>query len=98
MSLRVKGRSCVIDVLLIAALAVAGPIPAFATETHQFDVPAEDAPTAIRDFASQAHVQILVAGENVKEKYLHAVSGKFSTEQGLRVLLADSGLSPQYVG
>src|SRR6267154_1714891 len=98
MSLRVKGRSRVIDLLLIAALAAAGPIPAFAAETHQFYVPAEDAPTAIRDFASQAHVQILVAGENVREKHLHPVSGEFSTEQGLRILLADSGLSPQYVG
>jgi iron complex outermembrane recepter protein len=98
MNLRVRGRSRVIDVLLIAALAVAGPIPAFATETHQFDVPAEDAPTAIRDFASQAHVQILVAGENVSEKRLHPVAGEFSTEEGLRLLLADSGLSPQYVG
>jgi outer membrane receptor protein involved in Fe transport len=98
MNLRVRGRSRVIDVLLIATLAVAGAIPAFATETHYFDVPAEDAPTAIRDFASQAHVQILVAGENVKEKHLHAVSGEFSTEQGLRLLLTDSGLSPQYIG
>ena len=98
MSLRVRGRSRVIDVLLIAALAVAGTIPAFAAETHQFNVPAEDAPTAIRDFASQAHVQILVAGENVKEKHLHPVSGEFSTDQGLRLLLADSGLNPQYVG
>jgi iron complex outermembrane recepter protein len=98
MSIRVRGRSRVIDILLIAALAVAGPIPAFATETHQFDVPAEDAPTAIRDFASQAHVQILVAGENVSEKRFHPVAGEFSTEEGLRLLLADSGLSPQYVG
>jgi iron complex outermembrane recepter protein len=98
MNLRVRGRSRVIEVLLVAALAVARTMPAFATETHQFDVPAEDAPTAIRDFASQAHVQILVAGENVKEKSLHTVSGEFSTEQGLRLLLADSGLSPQYVG
>jgi hypothetical protein len=88
MNLRVGGRSRVIDVLLIAALA-AGPIPVFATETHQFDVPAEDAPSAIRDFASQAHVQILVAGENVSEKRLHPVAGEFSTEEGLRLLLAD---------
>jgi iron complex outermembrane recepter protein len=98
MSLQVRGRFRVIDVLLIAALAVAGTIPAFATEMHQFDVPSEDASSAIRDFASQAHVQILVAGENVMEKHLHPVSGEFSTEQGLRLLLADSGLSPQYVG
>jgi iron complex outermembrane recepter protein len=98
MSLRVKGRSHVIDLLLIAALATAGPIPAFAAETHRFDVPAEDATKAIRDFASQAHVQILVDGERVKEKRLHPVLGEFSTEQGLRLLLADSGLSPRYIG
>jgi iron complex outermembrane recepter protein len=98
MNLRVRGLFCVFDLLLIAALAVAGPSPAFATETHQFDVPTEDAPTAIRDFASQAHVQILVAGENVKEKHLRPVSGEYSTEQGLRLLLADSGLIAQYVG
>jgi iron complex outermembrane receptor protein len=98
MGFGVKGRSCVIDILLVAALAVAGPIPAFAAETHQFDVPDEEAPAAIRDFASQARVQILVAGENVKEKHLHAVTGKLSTDQGLKILLADSGLSPQYVG
>ena len=98
MGFGVKGRSHVIDILLIATLAVAGPIPAFAAETHQFNVPAEDAPAAIREFASQAHVQILVAGENVKEKHLHAVSGDLSTDQGLQILLADSGLSPRYVG
>src|ERR1700722_7920152 len=98
MCLLVWGRLRVIDVLLIAALAVAGSMPAFATETHLFDVPAEDAPTAIRDFASQAHVQILVAGENVKEKHLHAVTGEFSTEEGLRLLLVDSGLTPHYTG
>jgi len=75
----------------------AGSIPAFATETHRFEVPDEDATAAIRDFASQAHVQILVAGDNVKEKHLHALSGEFSTDQGLRILLADSGLTPQYI-
>jgi len=94
---RINGRSYMIEILLIA-LATAGPIPAFATEMHQFDVPAEDASLAIRDFASQAHVQILVAGESVAQRHLHPVNGEYSTDQGLRLLLADSGLSPKYVG
>jgi iron complex outermembrane recepter protein len=98
MGFGIKGWLCVISSSLIAALAVAGPLPAFATETHQFNVPVEEAPAAISDFASQARVQILVAGENVREKHLHAVSGELSTDQGLRILLADSGLSPRYVG
>src|SRR3569832_1416584 len=97
MSFGVKGRSPVIELLLTAELVLAGA-PAFATETHRFDIPVEEAPAAIKVFASQAQVQILVAGENVKDKHLHAVSGDYSTEQGLQLLLADSGLTPQYVG
>src|SRR5690242_6919835 len=97
MSLGAKVRSPVIETLIAAGLAVSSG-PAFATETHRFDIPVQDAPSAIRDFASQAQVQILVAGENVKEKRLHAVSGELSTEQGLQELLDGSGLTPQYVG
>ena len=92
-----KGRSHVFETLLIA-LTAAGSLPAFATETHEFNVPAEAGLDAIRDFASQANVQILVAGENIKDKHLSAVSGEYSTDQGLHILLADSGLTPQYLG
>jgi len=60
-------------------------------------VPDEDATAAIRDFASQPTCKFFVAGDNVKEKHLHALSGEFSTDQGLRILLADSGLTPQYI-
>src|SRR5882757_814202 len=97
MSFGARARLPVIELLIGAAVALA-QVPAFATETHQFDIPVQAAPSAIRVFASQARVQILVAGENVKDKHLHAVSGEFSTEQGLRLLLADSGLTPQFVG
>ena len=98
MTADVKARSRVIEIVLTVALAASGALPAFAIETHRFDVPSEEAPAAILDFAAQANVQILVAGENVKDKQLHAVSGELSTEQGLQVLLADSGLTPHYVG
>ncbi|MBS0416107.1 MAG: TonB-dependent receptor [Proteobacteria bacterium] len=97
MSFGVRTRLTVIELLIGAGLVLAN-LPAFATETHRFDVPDQEAPSAIRVFATQARVQILVAGENVKNKHLHAVSGEFSTEQGLRLLLADSGLTPQFVG
>jgi iron complex outermembrane receptor protein len=92
-----RARSRVFDVLLMGALAVQATLPAFAVQVHRFDVPVEDAPAAIRDFASQAQVQILVAGENIRDKQLHAVSGEYSIERGLQLLLADSGLRQQYV-
>jgi len=93
-----QARSRVIELIVVAALSASAALPAFASEVHRFDIPAEEAPAAIRDFAAQAHVQILVAGEKVKGKRLHSVSGSLSTDQGLQQLLQGSGLVPQYVG
>lgn len=98
MRLSGKRSSRLLEILLIAAWASSSVIPAFADEMHQFNVPAEPASAAIRDFASQAKVEILVAGESVQNKRLHAVTGELSTAQGLKILLADSGLAPRYVG
>ena len=91
-------RSRVAELLILALLAASGALPAFALEVHRFDIPEGDAAVAIRDFGEQAHVQILVAGEAVKGKTLHAVTGNLSTEDGLNALLSGSGLTHQYVG
>src|SRR5262249_51780415 len=98
MGRQIKRRRRVIELLLSAGLAGAGELPAFASEMHNFNVPAEDAQAAMRDFASQAHVQILADGEKVKDRRFHAVSGQFSTDEGLHLLLADSGLAARYMG
>lgn len=95
---RMKFRTRVLGIVLVATLASRGVGLAAALDTIRFNVPAEEAPAAIRDFAAQANVQILVAAENIKGKHLNAVAGELSTEQGLRLLLAGSGLTPQYVG
>jgi hypothetical protein len=94
----VKMRTRVIELLLVATLVSRGVGLAVASDTIRFNIPAEEAPAAIRDFASQANVQIIVAGESVNGKRLHAVAGELSTEEALRILLAGSGLIPRYVG
>lgn len=91
-------RSRVGELILMAVLATSGSLPAFAVEVHRFDIPEEGAAAAIRDFGVQAHVQILVAGEAVNGKKLHAVAGELSTEDGINALLNGSGLTHQYVG
>lgn len=90
--------SRVINLVALAASAVLSGLPAFAMETHRFDIPEESASAAIRDFGTQAHVQVLVAGEYVKSKKFHAVSGNLSTEQALDRMLEGSGLTHKYVG
>src|SRR6185312_10110321 len=90
--------SAVLSVLFATALIWATPAPAFASELHRFDIPEQMAPEAIDAFASQANVQILVAGEKVKDKPLAALSGEYTIQEGLSRLLADSGLAVRYVG
>src|SRR5687768_6144003 len=93
-----QARRRMVEFVVAVALAVSASLPSFASEIHGFEIPAKDASSAIRDFGSQARVQILVAGEHVRGKQLHPVSGEFSTDEGLKILLADSGLTAQYVG
>jgi iron complex outermembrane recepter protein len=90
--------SFLMAVFLVAGLASANAAPDFASEQHRFDVAATEARAAIREFAAQAKVQIMVAGENVDRAKLNPVTGDFSTEEGLRILLAQSGLQARYVG
>lgn len=91
-------RAHVIALLLAAGLATASATPAFASEQHRFDVPATEARAAIREFAAQAKVQVMVDGDNVARAKLNPVSGDFSTEEGLKILLAQSGLRVRYIG
>lgn len=93
-----RTRLRMVEFVLMAVLASTSALPAFAIEVHRFDIPEEEAAAAIRDFGVQAHVQILVAGEAVSGKKLHAVTGELSTEDGLKRLLIGSGLTHQYVG
>jgi len=92
------GRRVKVSGVLIASILLAQAVPSFATEIHQFDIPAKPAIEAVNDFASQAHVQILVDANNVKGKQLRPVFGEYSTDAGLKLLLTDSGLKPQYIG
>lgn len=85
--------------ILTTLLLQAGlTLPAFAQEVHRFDINTTDAATAIHEFGSQADVQILVAAEALNGKHLNKVHGNLSTADALIKLLADTGLSHQYVG
>ncbi|MBL8270574.1 TonB-dependent receptor domain-containing protein, partial [Steroidobacter sp.] len=87
-----------IGILSATVLTATYALPAFALETHEFNIPAQVAAEAIDDFSNQAHVQILVAGDKIKGKQLRALLGAYSTQDGLTLLLEDTGLRPQYVG
>ena len=83
--------------LLVALLAANTAVPAYAQEAREFRVAAADSATAIQDFAEQSGVQILATVDTVKDKHLNAVNGHHSTDEGLRMLLAGTGLTHRYV-
>ena len=74
-----------------AIVAVAAASPAMAQERN-FDVPAQDAARAIPEFARQAGIQIVASGVTTRGKATNAVHGTMSVSEGLRVLLAGTGL------
>lgn len=84
--------------ILAAVLAAAQPVPAFAEEPHQFEITTTEAARAIQEFGMQAGVQIFASAEQLSGKNLHEVTGTLSTDAGLRVLLAGTGLAHRYVG
>ena len=85
---------------IVAALFLQAGVnlPLFAQELHRFDVTGADAAKAIHQFGNQSGVQIVASAEALDGKRLNSVSGELSTDEGLRKLLADTGLSHQYVG
>lgn len=78
---------------LMAGIALATP-PAQARD-RGFDIPAGPAAKAIRTFAQQADIQILVGGDAVKGRTTRALQGHMPARAALERLLAGSGLQVQ---
>jgi outer membrane receptor protein involved in Fe transport len=84
--------------LLLATLLATDAATAWAAEKHEFNVSTDSAAVAIHEFGEQSGVQILAAGDKLDGKHLNTVSGVHSVDEGLRILLAGSGLTHRYVG
>lgn len=66
------------------ANAVAAPRP--------FDLPSQDAPDAITEFARQAGIQILAPSEKIRGIRLPSLHGTYEIREALEILLAGTGL------
>src|ERR1700677_2529819 len=77
---------------IAVALGLAVITPANA-ETAQFDVPEQDAITAIPEFARQANLQIIAPAEKLKGIKTHTVHGTLDTRAALKQLLDGTGIT-----
>ncbi|ESQ84171.1 hypothetical protein AEAC466_10515 [Asticcacaulis sp. AC466] len=74
-----------------AVVMVAQPAAAQATRT--FNIPAQDAATAIPTFVRQSGLQILATASDLEGVRTNAVSGALTTDAALKSLVAGTGLS-----
>jgi len=75
------------------AAFAAAPI---ADEVHSWNIPAEDGPSAVRDFGIQSGVAISAVQADLQGMKLNAVSGSMSVDKALRTLVAGTGLKYVY--
>ena len=76
-----------------AAALAAEPV---ANEVHSWNIPAEDAQAALRDFGVQSGVAISAEQKNLEGKRLNAVTGSLTVDSALRALVAGTGLKYVY--
>ena len=80
----------VFRVILLASLAM--PVAVVAAQKLLFDIPQSSANVALREYAIQAHRQILIPHEVVKEYNANSVAGYYFADDALDLLLENSGL------
>ena len=67
-----------------------------ADEVHSWNIPAEDGPSALRDFGVQSGVAISAVQTDVEGLKLNAVTGSMSVDKALQMLVAGTGLKYIY--
>src|ERR1700680_3319076 len=80
---------------LTQAITLALGLTAFTTamsQTVAFDVPGQEAATAIPEFARQAGLQIIAPADKLKGIKTHSLSGAIDTRAALKLLLEGTGL------
>jgi iron complex outermembrane receptor protein len=86
--------------LLAAAACITAEVALAATpvaeEVHAWNIPAEDAPAALRDFGVQSGVAISAEQKDLEGKRLNAVTGSLTVDSALRQLVAGTGLKYVY--
>lgn len=79
----------------VPAIMMASPVLAQAITFH---VPAQDVASAVRLFARQAKVQIMVSGHVAEGRRTQAVTGAMTVDQALERMLANTGLAARTTG
>lgn len=82
--------------LVICSLVVNSPITmakdSFFSKKYDFDIPEERADVALTTFAEQANLTLIFPYDKVKKIVVRRLSGHYSVEEAIDILLSDTGL------
>lgn len=81
----------------VAAVAVVSADAAWA-QTKVFNVPAQPAASGVAALARQGDVQVLISAGDAQGRRTNAVTGSYTVQQALGVLLSDTGLEARLTG
>jgi TonB-dependent receptor len=76
-----------------SVVAAGGTLP---EQTTTFDIPQQRADLALTEFAEQADLTLVFPSELVQEKSANVLIGEYTLEEGIRILLAGTGLNPTF--
>ncbi|MGD7034056.1 TonB-dependent siderophore receptor [Methylotuvimicrobium buryatense] len=76
----------------IAAPAVASETPAFASP-QSFDIPSQPLDSALTELADRAGLKLLYHADTARQARSHKVTGNYTPQQALDIMLHDTGLS-----
>ncbi len=81
----------------MVALCLAGvpSLPALAKQTYEFSIQAKSADEALTEFARQADTTLLFSYELAQQVNANALTGSFTLQEGLQVLLKGTELAVQ---
>lgn len=82
----------------VAALVCAAPARAQASDEFQFSLPAQNLSTALREVSVRTGRNIIAPADLVRGRQAPPLSGSFTVEGAVRMLLTDSGLDARAVG
>jgi outer membrane receptor protein involved in Fe transport len=80
------------------ALASAGPASAQLPDERNYSLPAQDLSKSLREVSRQSGRNVIAPSELVEGRQAPAVSGPFTAEGAVRILLTGSGLEVRRVG
>ena len=82
----------------VAALVCAAPAHAQVSDEVQLSLPAQDLSVSLREVSARTGRNIIAPSELVRGRHAPAVSGPFTAEGAVRILLTGSGLDVRRVG